>query len=265
MRILPIALIFIFLSGCGAPPTTKVALRSGFRHKFIQTAQFNLASYQKITQPGKDVTIYIEGDGHAWVTRSILSKDPSPRTSLVMQLAALDPSPNVVYLARPCQFSPGDLHTVCKPKFWSKGRYSPAVILSINSAVSQIKQYANAKKVHLIGYSGGGALAVLVAAKRKDIASIRTVAGNLDLITMDRLHRTSPLTESVDPISVATQVRHIPQIHFSGAKDKIVPTVVAQNFVRAANLNPNKVVVIRDTSHNTNWQKHWRELLKRVP
>ena len=106
---------------------------------------------------------------------------------------------------------------------------------------------------------------MLIAAKRKDVASIRTIAGNLDLRTMDKIHHTSPLSESLDPMAAAKEVRHIPQVHFSGAKDKVVPSVVAYNFVRAARLSDDHVVVIRDASHNNNWNKHWPKLLKHVP
>jgi hypothetical protein len=257
--------VVIMLTGCGAAPTSKVAASNGFKQQFVQAAPFSLATYQKITKPGSDVNIYIEGDGRAWVTKSVLSKDPSPRASTVMQLAVVDPSPNVVYLARPCQFSPNDLKTVCKPKLWSQARYSPAVINALNSAINQIKKQAKCKKVNLIGYSGGGTLAVLIASKRKDVASIRTIAGNLDLQTMDKIHKTTPLRESIDPMNVAASVKNIPQIHFCGARDKVVPPIIARNFVKAANLNPKSIVVVKDASHDKNWSKHWPELLKRVP
>lgn len=265
MHNLIFTIVVILLTGCGSVPTSKVAEANGFKREYIQTSQFKLASYQKITKPGKDVNIYIEGDGHAWISKSVLSKDPSPHSSTAMQLAAADPNPNVVYLARPCQYSPQDLKTVCKPKFWSQARYSPAVIKSLNNAINQIKLQSKSRRINLIGYSGGGTLAVLIASKRKDIASIRTIAGNLDLRTMDKIHNTTPLAESIDPMNVATSVKHIPQIHFCGAKDKVVPAIVALNFMHAAQLSPKTVVIVKDASHDKNWAKHWPELLKRQP
>lgn len=267
MHYIILSLVVIILTGCAGSPTQSIAKRNGFEQKNIQTATFNLSTQQKILKPGKDVHIYIEGDGNAWISRTRLSKDPTPRQSTVMQLASIDPNPNVVYLARPCQFSPNDLQTVCSPRYWSIARYSSTVVLAINSAISQIKQTAKAKRVHLIGFSGGGTLAVLAAAKRKDkdIASIRTIAGNLDLGAMDKIHRTTPLSESMDPLLIASKIKHIPQIHFSGGKDKIVPTIVAQNFIKAGNINPKSLVIVKDASHHSNWQKHWLQLLKRIP
>jgi hypothetical protein len=254
--------IVIFLTGCAAPPTAKTATKFGFNKAFIKTNTFNLASYQKILQPGSPVNIYVEGDGNAFISRYTISDDPSPRTGTTMLLAALDPSPNVVYLARPCQYSPQDLKTVCDNKYWSIARYSETVVASINMAVDDIKQKCQASKVNLIGYSGGGALVVLVAARRDDVASIRTVAGNLDLSTMDEIHETTPLSESLDPISVAQIVKHIPQLHFVGSKDHIVPVEIANNFARAADLNPNKVIILKGAGHGNIWHDHWLDLLQ---
>jgi hypothetical protein len=254
--------LFSILTGCAAPPTEKLAAQNNFKKTYIQTHKFNLASYQKISKPGADVNIYIEGDGSAWSGRYRLSKDPSPRYGTTMQLATLDPNPNVVYLARPCQYSPQDLKTVCDNKYWSLARYSQEVVKSLDIAISKIKQQSNSKRIHLIGYSGGGALAVLITAQRIDVASVRTVAGNLDLKTMDKIHDTTPLSESLDPLAIARKIRHIPQLHFVGGKDHIVPESVAQSFVKTAELDSSAVVVIKKARHNTQWDKNWQELLK---
>lgn len=255
-------ILALALTGCAAPPTDKLAVQNNFKKNYIQTSKFNLASYQKILQPGADVNIYIEGDGRAWSGRYRLSSDPSPRYGTTMRLATLDPNPNIVYLARPCQYSPEDLKTVCDSKYWSLARYSLEVVSSLDMAISNIKQQCSAKNIHLIGYSGGGALAVLIAAQRTDVASIRTVAGNLDLSTMDEIHKTTPLSESLDPIAVAQKIQHIPQLHFVGGKDHIVPEIIAKNFVKAAGLDPRTVIVIKKAAHNTQWDKSWQQLLQ---
>lgn len=257
--------MMLILLGCAAPPTAFLAQQNNFKLAYIQTAKFNLASYQKYSHPNNDVNIYIEGDGNAWRSRQRLSVDPSPRFGTTMQLATLDPAANVVYLARPCQYSPQDLRTVCDSKYWSIARYSQEVVDAMDNAITHIKQKYNAKQINLIGYSGGGTLAILIAAQRNDIATLRTVAGNLDLKTMDQIHHTTPLFESLDPIEVAKQVNHIPQLHFVGGKDYIVPPVVAKNFVTAAGLPKNSIIVIKKAAHNTCWEKQWPQLLQITP
>ncbi len=257
-------LTITFLTSC-TPSTEQMANQNGFKHQYIQTSKFKLTTYQKITQPGHDLDIYIEGDGNAWSSRHRASSDPSPRSATTMQLATLDSNPNVVYIARPCQYSPDDLKTVCEEKFWTYARYSLPVLQSLDNGINEIKQQTGAERINLIGYSGGGALVVLLAAQRTDIASIKTIAGNLDLLTMEKIHNTSALTESLDPLTVATRVKHIPQIHFAGAKDSIVPPIIANNFVHAAQLSSRHIKIIADATHNKNWDKHWPELLKYVP
>lgn len=256
-------LIFIiFLSGCAAPPTEHTAKKYGFNKAYIETDVFKLASYQKNIKASPVINVYIEGDGNAWASRYHVSSDPSPRIGTTMLLAALDPNQAVIYLARPCQYSPQDLITVCDSKYWSTARYSEVVVRSIDAAIAQLKQQYQAKNINLIGYSGGGALAILVAARRNDIASLRTVAGNLDLLSMDIIHKTTPLSESLDPLQVAQQVKHIPQLHFSGSKDYVVPSQIAYNFIDAAGLDAKKVVVVKGANHNNIWHEHWGELLE---
>lgn len=211
------------------------------------------------------LNIYIEGDGRITRNRYQISNDPSPRKPTVMQLAALDPNPNVVYLARPCQYSPHDLQTVCQKKHWTDARYSKEIVQALDQAIDQIKQQAGATQINLIGFSGGGALAVLIAASRDDIASIRTVAGNLDLQAMQAYHNSNPLTESLDPIAVAEQVQHIPQVHFVGNKDNIVPVAVSENFCKCAKLKPNQVQVLKGVSHHDGWAEQWPQLLALEP
>ena len=257
--------MLVILSSCAKPNAEQVASNNGFTQKFIQTQPFNLASYQKILQPGSPVTIYIEGDGYAWIRNIRLSTDPTPRTPLVIQLAAVDPSPNVVYLARPCQYSPADLNAICESKYWSQARYSSTVIKSMDQAITKIKNLSQAKKLKLVGFSGGAAIAILVAAQRTDIESIRTIAGNLDLIAMQEYHHSSPLSESLDPLDFAKQTSKIPQLHFIGKKDNVVPNNVARNFCSKAGLDSKHIIVLNSVGHNKGWLENWPNLLKYIP
>lgn len=253
----------IALQGC--VPTKTQHTPTTLTQQYIQTSPFKLASWYKITNANNDaVNIYIEGDGRARKTPHKASDDPTPRNAILLQMADLDPAANVVYLARPCQFSPDDLQTVCEEKYWNTARYSNTVVQAMNEAIDKIKQQTHIKKINLIGYSGGGTIAVLIAARRDDVASIRTIAGNLDLIAMQNYHGALPLTESLDPMTVAKDVRQIPQIHFVGKHDRIVPPKIAENFRKAADLKASQVVVIKDADHKRGWVERWQELLHAV-
>ena len=113
-----------------------------------------------------------------------------------------------------------------------------------------------------MGFSGGGAVAVLVAARRTDVTSIRTVAGNLDHVTLHRRKQVSPLSGSLNAADVAAQVSTIPQIHFVGAEDDIIGAYVAESYrSRAAASNCIAIQTVSGASHGDGWEYMWPRLL----
>jgi len=220
-----------------------------------------LYSCIKVESPGQPLTVYIEGDGRAWVSRYEPSRDPTPSDPLAMELASRDPSPNVAYLARPGQY-PYSGASGCAAKYWMSGRFAPEVIEAMDSAVSVLKETAQASSVCLVGYSGGAAVAVLVAARRDDVGSLRTVCGNLDSEEVSRYNKVSPLAGSLDPIDSAGKTGIIPQRHFIASCDNIVPPYVAKRFAaRAGDGEHRSVSIVEGTTHYSGWREKWRGLL----
>lgn len=265
MRKLLVYLTLILLCGCSNQASEHIALKQGFQKKSIKTSKFTLASLQRINKTNAPVYVYIEGDGRVASHRQYISKDPTPQNSIVMRFAASDLNSNVVYLARPCQYAKQDLQTVCEAKHWTNARYSSEIVDAMNQALDNIKANSNATQIHLIGYSGGGTIAVLLAAQRNDIASLRTIAGNLDLQAMQQYHKTAPLDESLDPLHVASKVHNIPQIHFIGKDDIVVPEHTTKNFRELAQLRKEQIVVLKGVGHRDGWVDKWPVLLKQVP
>jgi hypothetical protein len=231
----------------------------------VDTRSFVLAAYARISQPDKPLRVYIEGDGLAWVSRAMPSLNPTPHEATGLALAAQDPAPNVVYLARPCQFTPQEVNPRCGTPYWTGKRFAPEVIESMNDAVSHFAALTPRQPLELVGYSGGGAVAVLIAARRSDVASIRTIAGNLDDEFVNRLHGVSPMPESEDAIDFATRVSAIPQIHFSGAEDEVVPPAVALRFVNATGPRCAHAQTVAGVSHDGDWSRRWPALLNLAP
>lgn len=205
--------------------------------------------------------MYIEGDGVAWLSRTEPSLDPTPRQAEGLALTAQDAVPNVVYLARPCQFTPMARNPRCGISYWTDKRFAPEVVESMNEAVNHFAALTPGQPVELVGYSGGGAIAVLTAARRTDVASIRTVAGNLDDEFVNRLHGVPAMPESENPIDFAAQVARIPQVHISGAEDIVVPPTVAQRFSNATGAACTQVATIPGKSQGSDWSRNWPELL----
>ena len=86
---------------------------------------------------GDVLRVYIEGDGHAWQSRTRPSADPTPHNPVGLRLALADPSPApLLYLARPCQYARGEVLRHCATRYWTSARLSEEVISSLDAAVS---------------------------------------------------------------------------------------------------------------------------------
>jgi pimeloyl-ACP methyl ester carboxylesterase len=239
----------------------ETAGKNGFTKNIIQGHDFVLLSYVRIGETGKPLVIYIEGDGVAWESRSRVSSDPTPADPLVIGLAALDPSPNVAYLARPGQYTSLGAYP-CDAKYWTARRFSQEVIENMDFAVGRLRDMADAPSVALIGYSGGGAVAALVAARRDDVVSLRTIAGNIDHEAVSKWNNVSPLNGSLNPIDYADKLKGLPQRHFIAADDKVVPSCATESFVD--NIGDEKhesITLVRGVTHYSGWQAKWRDLL----
>jgi len=257
----------LHLSGCKPVSTVKeridyaqaLSKQSELTPLIIETPPFKLQSFFRIDDPQKPLRVYIEGDGLAWISRNRLSENPTPTKPVGLELATLDKYENVLYLARPCQYI---WNSQCSPEYWSNKRFSQEVITSTSTAINIVKQHFKLKSVELVGFSGGGAVAVLVAEQRTDIINITTIAGNLDHDTVNKLHNVNLMTESLNAINVAEQTAHIPQLHLVGQNDTVVPIKIAKAFLRDSGTNNNIQIQSVDASHTQGWNQVWTQLLK---
>jgi pimeloyl-ACP methyl ester carboxylesterase len=250
------------LTACAGDPNAHadaMAQPAGLQRGQVQAGAFLLTSYFRITRSDQPLTVYIEGDGLAWRSRNQPSDDPTPHSALGLRLAVADTAANVVYLARPCQFTPMSANPHCAVTYWTDKRYAEEVVASMNAAVTHYLDRLPGQRVNLVGYSGGGAVAVLIAARREDVASLRTVAGNLDHVAVNRLHQVSQMQGSLNAIDVASRVAAIPQLHISGADDKVVPTSVTRSFVAAVGPCA-QLRVIDGMAHESDWAAQWPAL-----
>jgi len=152
----------------------------------------------------------------------------------------------------------------CLETHWSDQRFSEDLVAASDQAISQLVTETAAPALDLVGYSGGGSLAVLLAARRQDVRSLRTVAGNLDHQEFSRYHRVSPLSGSLNPLDVAGKVALNPQLHFVGRQDDTVPERITERFL-AALPAPNcaEKVEVEEADHTNGWLAQWPALLQR--
>jgi len=216
--------------------------------------------FERSGPQGQVLVVYIEGDGRAWVNPWQPSSDPTPADPIALRLAAIDPSRPLLYLARPCQyvFVPS-----CDSRFWTSERLSPAVVQGFQQVIDDARRGAKSDRIALVGYSGGGALATLIAEQRHDVAWLITVAANLDLAAWVRSIKIEAMSGSLDPAMGAEKVRRLPQVHFAGANDLVVPPIVLYNFF--AQLSPApaaRIIVLPGFDHECCWAAAWPRLLE---
>jgi pimeloyl-ACP methyl ester carboxylesterase len=246
-----------------ARKATLLARDAGWSQHVIALASFDIASVSSPTGASDLLTIYIEGDGLAFVDRATASDDPTPIDPLALRLALAGPQRPAAWLARPCQYAVDHARN-CGPAMWTSRRYAPEVVESLDRAIDTLKSAAGAHRVVLVGYSGGGVVAALLAARRSDVAGLVTVAANLDLGYWVQRDGLAPLTGSLDPVAVAGRLAAVPQVHFVGGRDRVVGADVVRAYV-ARLPSPNRAVVVEiaDYDHRCCWADNWPALLAR--
>lgn len=265
MRCLPAnALVLILLLGaCSTPAqrTDRLAKQGGLSGELVQGTGFRHQIWSRI-DPGSDVLrVFIEGDGLPWIAHgSLVSEDPSPRRPLALELAVRTPA-SVLYLGRPCYFS-ARADPACTEDVWTSGRYSAQVVDSLAAVIRSFMHVHHLGQVVLIGYSGGGALAVLVAPQIPETIAVVTIAANLDIEAWSAWHGYLPLSGSLNPATQPPLAPTITQLHLIGGQDTNVTELLDARYLDQ--LRQPQLWRYAGFDHTCCWVEHWPELLGRI-
>lgn len=268
----------LLLSACHAPRANFDLIVNDTR-LHIGTRNFDLSVWSNTASASRremdTLRIYLHGDGLPWLSKQQIALNPNPQYSLVWDLMQLDPEP-AFFLSRPCYFLQGT-PTVsgrnCHPDVWTHARYSRAVVESISEAVIILSQRFATRKIEILGYSGGGTLAFLVADNLATQAqlplseptkgatrltlSITTVAANLDIDAWARHNGFSRLNTSLNPANYSPQ-NFVQQVHLCGRHDTNIASTSQVFFTKQR-----QECEIVDATHDTGWLEHWPTLLNR--
>ncbi|MDK9702032.1 MAG: alpha/beta hydrolase [Sulfuritalea sp.] len=263
------AFLFAALPGCStsgsfgdARAIAAWAAQRDFAETVVPAGKFRLAAFVRKPPVTSDIlTVYIEGDGAAWATPYHPPRDPTPARPVSLALAAADPAPAVVYLGRPCQYLTAAALQDCDSAYWTERRFAPEVIAAYDEAITRQKSTLAARRLRLIGYSGGGVLATLLAARRDDVDVLVTVAAPLSLREWAAWHEASPLAGSLDPAELSENVRLPRSVHFAGGRDKTVPPAIVEDHIRRKG---GRIEIIPGFDHDCCWARDWAMLLGRV-
>lgn len=271
------------LGGCAGLPTPEergqamdqLAQSAGWHKLRLPAGPYVLTSFvpaqQSKAPPSspqsspRRLTVYLEGDGLAWQTTSKPSSNPTPRKPVSLELALRHPDSAVAYLARPCQNVAQADWQGCTQADWTNARYSAQVIAASDRAIDALKRRTGATELVLVGYSGGGAVAALVAARRSDVVGLVTVAANLDTGHWTQSHGVTPLSGSLNPADAWPELQGLRQTHFVGGNDRVVTKATVESYTNRfpAQTRP-PVVVVPDADHNCCWAQQWPQLWARA-
>lgn len=254
----------VFLSGCAGIAemreitAERIARPAFMTERRLESNNMDFQVWERMHQREAPANLYIEGDG--WAARGAL--DPTPKNPVALHLASRDKSQNLVYLSRPCQYKESQNHKTCAPDLWKNRRFSPEVIAAYNAALDDIKTRYDITEFNIIGYDGGANIAASLASTRDDVASLRTVAGALvpDLVYDTK---SQPLdADSIKADDFAPSLATMPQHHFVGAGDNIVPASVYHSFRQSMGAsNCVHYTFVQDADHTRGWVEKWPDLL----
>jgi len=262
-RLLPALLLGAATVGCAHSPVRDFEAESaalGLTRLEVPGTEFRHAVLRKADAPPSvgSLHVYIDGDGTPWLGPGRPAADPTPRNPLVLRLMAQDPLP-AVYLGRPCYLGLAE-DAACHPWHWTHGRYSEAGVTSMASALERIRAGSGNPDLVLIGYSGGGAIAMLLAARVAGVRRLVTLAGNLDPERWARRHGYSPLETTLNPSRMDLLPMTIRQIHIVGAQDRnLLPESIREALAAQAHA---EIWVAPNADHRCCWEDLWPELLE---
>ena len=250
--------IALGLGACATPAerADREAQRLGFARGLVRGSGFDHVVYHReADDPGSGVLhVYLEGDGSPAAAARWHPPDPTLRRPLALRLMALDPAPSL-YLGRPCYHGAGP----CSPWYWTLGRYGEEVVRSLAAAVRRAAEEWGAPGLVLIGHSGGGALAMLVAERLPETRAVVTLAGNLDPEAWAAHHGYEPLAGSLNPARRPPLDPRVLQLHLLGGRDAEVPPAVVEAAL--ARQPGARRRLLPEADHDCCWEAVWPGLL----
>ena len=249
-RAVGLFLLLAILAGCVTAPVERLASQArlaGLQPVSLPTADFMLQGFERAAA-GRHARIYIEGDGRPWRAGGrVIADDPSPRNLPALTWMASLPGPSL-YLGRPCYFQTS-AQPACNAMLWTYGRYSDRVVAAMAQGLqSWLQRHPQIDSLTLVGHSGGGVLALLVAERVPAVVEVVTLAAPTDVALWAQLHEYTPLFASLNPADIEHWRPQVRRRLFFGEQDRQVPPA---SFVASAQTIPGaQVSVVPDIGHD---------------
>ena len=252
-------LLLAILAGCVTAPVERLASQArlaGLQPVSLPAADFMLQGFERATA-GRHARIYIEGDGRPWRAGGrVIADDPSPRNLPALTWMASLPGPSL-YLGRPCYFQTS-AQPACNAMLWTYGRYSDRVVAAMAQGLqSWLQRHPQIDSLTLVGHSGGGVLALLLAERLPAVVEVVTLAAPTDVALWAQLHQYTPLFASLNPADIEQWRPQVRRRLFFGEQDRQVPPA---SFVASAQTIPGaQVSVVPGIGHDCCGPELWAD------
>jgi pimeloyl-ACP methyl ester carboxylesterase len=135
----------------------------------------------------------------------------------------------------------------------------------MTNVIQQLSVHTGSDSIRLVGYSGGGTLAVLLSDRITSVTEVITIAAPLDLKAWAHLRGASPPKASLDPIQ-----HHKPggasgitrYLHLVGGRDPVVP--IQQAVAYSARFPEEHFRTFPLYDHVCCWVRDWPNLLQDI-
>ena len=227
--------------------TREVIQGQAFRHLVLSRHLHDAGPYA-----GQAVFVFLENDGLPWQTPTLVSNDPTPRRPVALRLFRQTDAPSI-YLGRPCQWV-GTFEAPCQAYFWTYGRFHRDVVNSLIAALETILR-DDTRPLVLVGHSGGGMLATLVAHGLDRPAAVVTLAAVLDHQRWTARLSLAPLTGSMNAATEGRRSSTAPiELHVFGGLDEVVTLGDAATYFARF---PVETFSLPQADHNCCWESWW--------
>lgn len=250
------------LSGCSTLESRMetIAAAAHLEQRRIPGNDFELFALER-RRANDDIHIYIEGDGRPWTgggTR--ISIDPTPRQPSALELMADDPL-GQLYLGRPCYFGSAN-SAPCESRLWTYERYGETVVAAMTEALRKWAMGHAHGRITLIGYSGGGVLALLIAERLPSIHRVVAIATPVDHKRWTQVHDYTPLYGSINPAEQSEWRANVERIFIFGENDdNVAPKIFAPLAARISNA---RIIILPKEGHDCCRHEAWHDTLQRL-
>lgn len=259
-----LSLTVCVIAGCASSAMTPAVLatRLQMHAVLLKGTDFVHSSYVRVaaSDSRRILWVFIEGDGRPWIRGgSEPARDPTTRNAIALRLASLTQQP-VLYVGRPC-YDGHARDAGCRVELWTSHRYSATVVASMAQAIRSFLQQHEFADVVLIGHSGGGTLATLIAPQLPGVRALVTIAANLDVEAWTETLNYLPLEGSLNPSTLSIALPPL-QIHLLGARDTVVPPFTTQRFFAR---HPNaQQWEYAEFDHRCCWEEAWPQIQAQI-